>query len=111
MKWWKDDMDTQARVGPVLKKMRLDAGLSQFEVAQFIRCHQSSLSALERGIVGSLKLVEAYAWALGYELSDIEVPKPGITFMNTAKRKRAKAAADQAPARKRAPRHAVRRVA
>jgi transcriptional regulator with XRE-family HTH domain len=110
MKWWKDEMDTQARVGPALKKLRLDAGLTGGEVAAFIRCSVSSIYMLEAGYTGSLKLVEAYAWALGYELSDLEIPKPGITFMNTAKRKREKAAAE-ASALKRAPRHAVRRVA
>lgn len=109
MKWWKDEMDSQVRVGAALRKLRLDYKLTQLEIAQFIRCHQSSICALELGKWGSLKLVEAYAWALGLELSDLDVKKPGVTFLNSARRRKELTVA-QKPVR-RAARHAVRRVA
>lgn len=72
MKWWKDTMNTQARIGAALKNKRVDYNLTQSEIAKFIRCCQSAISCLESGKYGSLKLAEAYAWALGYELADIK---------------------------------------
>lgn len=65
-------MNTQARVGAGLKDVRLEYGLTQRAIAKFIRCHHSTISAIEVGRAGSLKLAEAYAWALGLELRDVK---------------------------------------
>lgn len=110
MKWWKDEMDTQARVGACLRKLRIEYNLTQLVVAKTIRCHPSAISTLELGKWGSLKLVEAYAWALGLELSDLDVKRPGITFINSARRRRQEKMTP-APVKRKPMRHAVRRVA
>lgn len=66
--WWKDKIDTHDRVGAALRNVRLDHKYTQREVADCIGCDTSSICHLERGEYGSLKLVEAYAWAVGYPL-------------------------------------------
>lgn len=84
--WWKDLYNTHERIGPVLKNARRDAGLTLKVLADFIRCSPQSLGYLERGQFGSLKLVDAYATALGLDFGKLGIGVPaGMHSINERK--------------------------
>lgn len=86
--WWKDDMDTLERIGPALKEARLHQKLTQKAVATVIRCSTSSICTLEQGKNGSLKLVDAFAWAVGIQLGDLQIGAPHMSSLQAARRRK-----------------------
>jgi transcriptional regulator with XRE-family HTH domain len=66
-------MGTHARVGAALKNLRAEYDLSQTYLAKAIGCSPSAISTLERGMCGSMELMEGILWALGLEMNDLKL--------------------------------------
>lgn len=105
---WKKKMDTHARIGAAIRAARDEGQVTQRYLAKFIGCGQSAVSALERGKVGSVELVEAVCWALGLELGRLSFDRPRVptSIKRAARTRREMVAAppvDARAARRRAP--------
>jgi transcriptional regulator with XRE-family HTH domain len=70
---WKSRMRTHQRVGAKIKELRLKYDLTQTYLASCLGCSGSSVSSLEAGKFGSMELLEGLLWALGLELSDMDL--------------------------------------
>lgn len=65
-------MDVRERVGLNLQRLRRDAGLSQEELADRSRVHQTYLSGVERGVRNpTVTVLQRIAQALGLDIEDV----------------------------------------
>lgn len=65
-------MDVRARVGLNLQRLRHEAGLSQEELADRSRVHQTYLSGVERGVRNpTVAVLQRIAQALGLDIEDV----------------------------------------
>jgi transcriptional regulator with XRE-family HTH domain len=85
---WKARMGTHARVGAQLKDYRAKYKLTQQALADSIGCWPSAISKIERGIYGSMELMEGVLWALNLDLSDLRGGKHEIDMLTAARRRR-----------------------
>ena len=65
-------MDIRERVGLNLQRLRREAGLSQEELADRSRVHQTYLSGVERGVRNpTVSVLQRIAQALGLDVEDV----------------------------------------
>lgn len=65
----REDFTFDQRVGALIKNARVDAGLSQVELALLAQTVQSAISEVERGITGiTVGYLRRIAKSLGFEL-------------------------------------------
>ena len=65
-------MDVRERVGLNLQRLRREAGLSQEELADRSRVHQTYLSGVERGVRNpTVTVLQKIAVALGLDIEDL----------------------------------------
>lgn len=101
---WKEKMGSHERMGQALRAFREEHGVTQKYMAKIIGCHQTAIGKAERGhpwkggrkYIGSIELLEAMAWALGLDLSDLAARqrRGGAVMLSslTAERNRRKVA-------------------
>ncbi len=65
-------MDISIKFGKRMKRLRLDKGMSQGDLAKLLNVHPTYISQIERGIWNiSLKNVEKIAKALGVSVNNL----------------------------------------